>query len=200
MRRASGLAAKCRATCAGSGPRTWPAYLASVVTLVACSSLPQQHAVDKPIADDGRFATHVLSGSCQVTPSADTAQTIQGPAFTVPSGATGVALLWLPAMTDRQCRLQRTSGSAAIAGGLAAALNAGQVVPPGGTYNCPIDYGAAVLLTFTGVRVPPVLVTLMGCRFTSQDHAGLRRTGPDVDRLLLDLSPSSGTWRQMLKP
>ncbi len=169
-------------------------------TLATCSSLPQQHAVGEPLADDGRFATHVVTGSCQVTPSAAAAQTIQGPAFTIPRGATGVALLWLPATTDRQCRLQRTSGSAATAGRLAAALNAGQVVPPGGTYNCPIDYDSAVLLTFTGVRVPPVLVRLIGCRFTSQDHAGLRTTGPDVHRLLLDLSPSSGTWRQTLKP
>jgi len=54
-------------------------------------------------------------------------------------------------------------------------------------------------LTYTGVRVPPVLVALMGCRFTSQNRAGLRTTGPDVHRLLLELSPSSGTRRRMLK-
>lgn len=56
-----------------------------------------------------------------------------------------------------------------------------------------------MLLTYTGVRVPPVLVTLMGCRFTSQNHADSRTTGPDVHRLLLELSPSSSTRRRMLK-
>lgn len=177
-------------------PTTTPSPVASTggpVLAVAPTATPPPLVVTAD-PDGGRSCiVHVPGDDSTGDPDG-----VDGP-VTVDADPVGATLVWIPGLNDTPCAAQLTAVRHASAVRLARDLRAAPEVPPG-TYNCPDDDGASVVvyLRYSGAAAAQVVtVQLGGCGWVvGPGRTSLRETEAVLDELRAAAPPR---WADRLR-